>query len=233
MHSALIFEKLGYQAIGTSSAAIASSLGLEDGEKMHFSQLVEVVKSIVSKINLPLTVDLEGGYSRNIDTLCANVHTLAKLGVVGINLEDSITDGKRKIVDAHSFTNVIQRIKSYLDMHHIQMFVNIRTDFYIMGLDSPLKNTLKRIKLYEQVGIDGIFVPCITDLNDIEQVVSATKLPINVMSVADLIDFNTLSNIGVKRVSTGPFNYHIMMQFFEKNAQKIINANTFDPLFQQ
>ena len=63
--SALLFQKLGFNAIGTSSAAIATSLGYEDGEKMPFEDLFRIVKSIQSKINIPLTVDIEGGYSRN------------------------------------------------------------------------------------------------------------------------------------------------------------------------
>lgn len=230
-HSALIFEKLGYQAIGTSSAAIASSLGLEDGEKIHFSQLIEVIKSIISKVKLPLTVDMEGGYSRDINTICSNIHILAKLGVVGINLEDSVVNDKRKIINISDFTDTVKQVKRYIDTNNIQIFLNIRTDFYIMELNNPLENTLERIRLYEQIGIDGIFVPCVIDIDDIKQIVSATKVPINVMNMPNLPNFNTLTDIGVKRISLGPFAYNAMMDFLEKKAQKIINSKALDTLF--
>ena len=59
--SACIAEKVGYQAIGTSSAAIASSRGLEDGESISFDEIFKIVQEIISKTSIPLTVDIEGG----------------------------------------------------------------------------------------------------------------------------------------------------------------------------
>jgi hypothetical protein len=80
--SALIMQSLGFRAIGTSSAAIAASQGYQDGEGMPFKDLVKIVRSIQLKLEIPLTVDIEGGFSRDIDEVCANVKSLADLGVV-------------------------------------------------------------------------------------------------------------------------------------------------------
>jgi len=230
-HSALIYEKLGFKAIGTSSAAIAASLGLEDGERMPFSELINLVEKIISKTNLPLTVDIEGGYSRDIDGICNNIRTLAMLGVVGINLEDSVVSEERKIENKNDFANKIEQLKSFISRNNIQIFVNIRTDFYIMGLDEPFKNTLERIKLYENAGADGIFVPCVTDKTEIKEIVNTTKLPLNVMLMPVFPDYQSLTEIGVKRISMGPFAYNKAMNIFEKNAQKIITSNDFNNLF--
>jgi len=229
--SALLFQKLGFKAIGTSSAAIATSLGYEDGEKVPFKDLLRIVKNIQSKINIPLTVDIEGGYSRDKTELIGNITALQKLGVVGVNIEDSITNTEREIVNAQEFSKTIQLIKSYLSNNNMGIFLNVRTDFYIMGLSNPFEETQKRIKIYEENGADGIFVPCIVAENEIQKVVASTTLPINVMCMPNLPDFNTLQNLGVKRISMGPFLYNDMVSKLKKSIIEISANQTFSSLF--
>lgn len=229
--SALGFQKLGFKAIGTSSAAIATSLGYEDGEKMPFEDLLRIVKNIQSKINIPLTVDIESGYSRNTSEIINNIISLQKMGVVGINIEDSITNSKREIVNAQEFGKILQSIKSHLSKNNIEMFINVRTDFYIIGLANPFEETIKRIKIYEEFGADGIFVPCIVAENEIQQVVESTTLPINVMCMPDLPDFNHLEKLGVKRISIGPFLYNSMIDKLEKSIIEITKNKSFNSIF--
>lgn len=231
VQSASIFEEKGYKAVGTSSAAIATSLGLEDGEQMSFKQLNEIVKNITSKISIPLTVDIEGGYSRNVNEIIENIVTLHKNGVVGINIEDSIVVEERRILDAEEFGKTIRAIKAYLKENEIDIFLNVRTDFFIMGLDNPVEETIKRIKVYEKSGADGIFVPCITSEKDIKQVVETTTLPINVMTMPNLPNFNKLQELGVKRISMGPFIYSNITDHLKKTLQNIEKDQSFNCLF--
>jgi 2-methylisocitrate lyase-like PEP mutase family enzyme len=86
VQSAKIYEKLNFQAIGTSSAAIAHSLGYEDGEQMPFSDLLFIVERIIKSVPLPLSVDIEFGYGNTATEIAKNKITLEKLGVVGIKL---------------------------------------------------------------------------------------------------------------------------------------------------
>jgi len=229
--SALLFQKLGFKAIGTSSAAIATSLGYEDGEKMPFKDLLRIVKNIQSKINIPLTVDIESGYNRNTTEIINNIIALQKLGVVGINIEDSITVTERIIVNAQEFAKTIQSIKSHLSNNNIDIFLNVRTDYYIIGLTNPFEETLKRIKTYEESGADGIFVPCIVAENEIQKVVESTTLPVNVMCMPDLPNFNTLQDLGVKRISIGPFLYNGMVGKLEKSIIEIAKNQSFNSIF--
>jgi len=101
----------------------------------------------------------------------------------------------------------------------------------IMGLDNPLENTIQRIKLYEFNGADGVFVPCIVDIEDIKKVVNATTLPINIMTMPTLNDFETLKNIGVKRVSQGAFVYNSLMEDFKNKLITINKDHSFQSLF--
>ncbi|STW81467.1 carboxyvinyl-carboxyphosphonate phosphorylmutase [Klebsiella pneumoniae] len=86
--SAQAAQQAGYQALGSSSAAIAAMLGYEDGEEMSFDELFYVVSRIKTVSELPLSVDLEAGYGATTSHIIDNIRRLAHLGVSGINLED-------------------------------------------------------------------------------------------------------------------------------------------------
>ncbi|MEO6287314.1 MAG: isocitrate lyase/phosphoenolpyruvate mutase family protein, partial [Dyadobacter sp.] len=95
--SAKIFESNGYQAIGTSSQALANAMGYEDGENIPFEILLQFSKRVIENVNIPFSVDIEGGYSRNIDGIIENISKLHDIGVVGINLEDTIPGPQRTL----------------------------------------------------------------------------------------------------------------------------------------
>jgi 2-methylisocitrate lyase-like PEP mutase family enzyme len=232
VQSALIFEKQNYKALGTSSLAIANSLGFEDGEELSFETLLMIVKQIISKTNIPLSVDIEGGYSRNINKIIENIISLQKIGVVGINIEDSIVEnGVRKILPKDDFANILQSITKSLKEKNIDIFINARTDYFIMGLDNPLEETIKRVKLYSQNGVDGIFIPCITSIEDIKEIVKHTILPINIMTMPNLPSFDILQKAGIKRISQGPFVYNNVMEHFKNKLETINRDNSFKSLF--
>ena len=160
VNSTKVFEKLNFSAIATSSAAVAHILGYEDGEQLGFSELEYIVKRIISNTSLPVSVDIESGYGRDVSNVLENIERLFKLGVAGLNIEDSIMNNGRKLVAADEFAAKLKTIKSHLVKKEINMFLNIRTDTFIIGVPDLLNETKKRIKLYEDAGADGIFVPC-------------------------------------------------------------------------
>lgn len=229
--SAKIAEKLNFQAIGTSSSAIASILGYNDGEEMEFSELEYFVKRISLKSKLPLSVDLESGYSREPKEIFNHIKRLAKLGVVGINIEDSVVNEKRELLDANSFAKTFKEIKELLSKEDINIFLNVRTDTFILLQENRIEETKKRIELYEIAGANGIFVPCIEKMSDIQKIVNYTSLPINVMCMPELPDFETLKDLGVKRISMGNFIFDKMYNLFEKTTQKVITENSFNSIF--
>lgn len=229
--SAKIAENLNFQAIGTSSSAIASILGYNDGEEMEFSELEYFVKRIALNTNLPLSVDLESGYSRNPEEIVKYIIRLSKIGVVGINIEDSIVAEKRTLLNANDFANVLKEIKQHLDNSKIDMFLNVRTDTFILLQENTIEETKKRIKLYENAGANGIFTPCIENSSDIKEIVNCTKLPINVMCMPNLPDFNVLNNLGVKRISMGNFLFDKMYSQFEQTTKTVIEQQSFQSIF--
>lgn len=229
--SAKCAEQAGYKAIGTSSAALAHTLGYEDGEHMPFSELVFMVKRISDATSLPLTIDLEAGYSRDPKAIAENIKLLHNFGVVGVNIEDSVVDGERKLVDRDDFSNLIMALKKHLEALGVDIFINVRSDIFLLGLEGALNEAILRAKKYQSAGANGLFFPCITSETDIRAVVEATSLPINVMAMPDLPNISVLANLGIKRVSTGSFAHDNIYGQLSTLLANIKNGQSCQPLF--
>lgn len=229
--STKIAEELGFQAIGTSSAAIASLFGYNDGEDMSFSELEYMVKRIRATTQLPLSVDIESGYSNDTDTIVNNIIKLVNLGIVGINIEDSKINEKRELINAEKFAQQLLEIKTILKAENKDIFINVRTDTFLLGVPNVIDDTKKRIDLYTKAGADGIFVPCIENSKDIQEIVNYTRSPINVMCMPNLPDFEILKNLGVKRISMGNFLFDKMYQNFKELENDALINKSFKSIF--
>jgi 2-methylisocitrate lyase-like PEP mutase family enzyme len=231
VQSARIFEKCGYKALATSSAAIANSLGYEDGEKINFHELLFIVELIAANTSLPLTVDLESGYGTEIDEVINNIEQLHQVGVVGANLEDSDRNQpQRALVPATQFADKISQLKAGLKKKEIDFFINARTDAYIVDLPGAKEITLERIKAYDEAGADGIFVPFVAKEDLIAQFTKATKLPVNILFAPDLPSFTRLGQLGVARISMGTSAFRATYAHLERMAKDVLAKDDFSPL---
>lgn len=230
--SAITAHQSGYQALGTSSAAIAATLGYEDGEAMTFDELLYIVTRIKSVSHLPLSVDVEAGFGSTAGEITGHLKRLAQLGVVGINLEDSkVVNGARQLDEATAFARKLKEIRNALNAESYQLFLNIRTDTYLLNYEQALQETLLRGRLYEAAGADGLFVPCLTSEKDIETISKELNLPLNVMCMPDLPTFERLGEIGVSRISMGNF-VHSAIHSKLKDLMLIIQSQqTFTGVF--
>lgn len=229
--SAKIFEKNGLQAIGTSSWAIASTFGYEDGENISFEELLSTAEHIIKSVSIPVSVDMEAGYSRDNDAIVSNIEKIVQLGAVGINIEDSLINENIELVGAAAFGEKLQYISGQLKKKGIQVFINVRTDAFLVKSASALKETLERIKIYEQSGADSIFVPFVEGKDDIQQITAATKLPVNVLSVPNLPALEELAQLGVKRLSMGSAVFRAVYHHLDQLLQDIHQQQTVKPLF--
>ncbi|GEJ43477.1 isocitrate lyase/phosphoenolpyruvate mutase family protein [Chryseobacterium sp. ON_d1] len=232
VESARVYEKLGYKALATSSSAVALSLGYEDGEQMSFEEYFYIIKRIKASVSTPLSVDLESGYGSDIDTIVSNILKLIEIGVSGINIEDSYVTGRtRKLMDRNVFHEKLKDIFIKLGENRDQIFINVRTDPFLLKMENALEETLERIKLFEELKADGVFVPGMTSENAIRTITEATYLPVNVMCLPDLPDFDTLKKSGVKRITSGAFMYRHIYRELEKAGQTITDEKSFSKLF--
>lgn len=229
--SARAFQECGFPAVATSSAAVANSLGFDDGEKMSFQDYLFVVRRILSSINIPLTVDIETGYGHSDEDIANNLLQLAELGVAGINIEDSIIKGsERSLKDPIIFARTIDHIKKKLRSRNLDLFINLRCDSHLLNVDNKQQETISRVRIYNQSGGDGIFVPFLRNESDIIEVIANSDLPLNVMCVPDLPDLDALNKLGVKRVTMGPFMFQRVYSDISALTKAIVSSRTFSVL---
>ncbi|MES2279070.1 MAG: isocitrate lyase/phosphoenolpyruvate mutase family protein [Bacteroidota bacterium] len=221
--SARLIEAAGFAAIATSSGAIADSLGYPDGEKIPFSELFYVIGRIAACTSIPLSVDLERGYTDDLTELNGHIQQLIDIGVVGINLEDAQGED--------IYLRKLTGIKNYLAQTNQQLFINARTDVFLQKLDSPLETTLKRAKLYAEAGADGLFVTGVADLALVQEITTTVSLPVNVVAVPQLGSIAALAEIGIKRISMAVFLYRATYNQLEKLAQAVQTEHSLAPLY--
>ncbi len=197
--TARLIESLGAQAIATTSAGVAWSRGYADGDTLPIGHLLAAVEEIARVIRVPLSVDVEGGYSDDPAVVAGNVMRLAELGVVGINLEDG--GGAPEALCAK-----IAHIRQACSARGLDVYVNARTDVYLRGLAPPEQRvhaTLQRAAQYRAAGADGLFVPGLVDAAQIRDVAAGAGLPLNIMLRPTLPALDELESLGVRRLSAG------------------------------
>jgi len=196
--SAALMADAGARAVATSSAAVAWAHGYPDGDLLPTDRLIGTIAEIARVIDVPLTADIEGGYSDDLSALAHTVTRVIDAGAVGANLED----GQR---DPELHARKLEAARKAAEAAGVRLFINARIDVYLHGLaegEAAFQETLRRAELYRSAGADGIFVPWPTDAALIGRLAAAIPLPLNVMSRAGAPPAAELQTLGVRRLSS-------------------------------
>lgn len=197
--SAKIVENLGAAAVATTSAGVAWSLGYPDGYKMTAKLNAQVAKSIMRVVSVPVSIDFENGYSDDPSIVAENIKPLLNIGIAGINIEDG--QGSPDLL-----ARKIEAIRRTADGYGSKLYINARTDVYLASLVPAadcLAETFRRAKEYAAAGASGLFVPGITNGEEIAGIAEHTTLPLNIMAMPGLPKAKRLADLGVKRLSAG------------------------------
>jgi 2-methylisocitrate lyase-like PEP mutase family enzyme len=225
--SARVIESAGARAIATSSAAVAWAHGYPDGDALPVKLLAATTAAIARVIRIPLSVDAEGGYSKDPAVAADSVVALIDAGAVGINIEDA--DGGADLLCAK-----IERIRTVAAKRGVELFINARTDVYLFGLVSKelrLQETLVRAARYREAGADGIFVPAVIDSAEIRTLANEIRLPLNVLARPGLPDAAALAKLGVRRLSAGSQLAQRLWLEAAALAREFVETGRSDPLF--
>lgn len=205
--SAKIIESLGFPAIATASAAISNSNGYSDGENLPFGDFVSILKKIVNAVKVPVTADIESGYTSDLNTLENNIRQLTSIGIVGINIEGS----NAKTKETYSIEEQCDRIKTIrkvADEMGVPLFINARTDAFLYSNENAteeekLNEIIKRGKAYQLAGADGLYPILATSIESINSIVQETNMPVNILGFENAPALQELRGIKVARVSLG------------------------------
>lgn len=194
--SAALVASLGAKAVATTSAGVAWALGWPDGDALPVERVVQAARDVVRGADgLPVSIDMEGGYSDDPVAVAGLAARLVEAGVQGINIEDGGGAPERLAAK-------IAAIKATVGG---ALFVNARCDVWLRGVapDAPVAEAARRGAIYEAAGAEGFFAPGLTDVADIAAMVAATPLPLNLLAWPGLADAATLKGLGVRRLSAG------------------------------
>jgi 2-methylisocitrate lyase-like PEP mutase family enzyme len=198
--SARLIESLGAKAIATTSAGIAWSRGYADGNALPNDQLIAAARDIARRIRVPLSVDIEAGYSDDARAVARLAAGLLTVGAVGINIEDG-SDSPDLLC------RKIEAIRESGARSGIDLFINARTDVYLRGMasgETAVEEVIGRGARYRTAGCDGLFVPGLSESKAIAALTAAIKpMPLNIMAVPGLPSIDVLQQMGVRRLSAG------------------------------
>lgn len=221
--SAKIAEASGAQAVATTSAGVAWSLGLPDGNKLGRERAVAAVARIVKAVEVPVTADIEGGYAETPEGVSATVTDVLKAGAVGINIEDGNSAPEH-------FVEKIAAARRAANHLGVDLFINARTDVFLSGDGSEeqqIEEAIKRAGLYVTAGADGIFVPGATNQATISALVDGISVPVNVMVGPGSIDVTELGKLGVARVSLGSGVAQAAYAIAQRAAVELFTVGTY------
>ncbi|TMA64891.1 MAG: isocitrate lyase/phosphoenolpyruvate mutase family protein [Deltaproteobacteria bacterium] len=204
--SAVLFEREGFEAIATSSAGVAFSLGYPDGERVPRDEMLAAIARVVRATRLPVSADVEMGYGRTAHEVSETCRGVLDAGAIGVNLEDATGDDDRPLVEPELQAEKIRAVRATADAFGIHLVINARTDVYLLQVgEEPARfaEAVRRTNLYRQAGADCLFVPGVVDRGTIARLVREIDGPLNVLAVAGTPPVAELAAVGVRRVSQG------------------------------
>lgn len=221
--SAKAVHAAGAKALATGSHPMADMFGVADGETTPMPQVLYMLGQIVGASDLPVSHDIERGYGLHPGHVEQTVRSVARTGIIGVNMEDSLSDGTLRDVGEQVERYVAAR--AGLDSVCPGAWLNARTDIFAAMAHAPLDEKLEavaaRSEAYKAAGADSLFVPFLRDLDVIRQVCELSPLPVNVMRTLDGPSILDFARTGVARISHGPMPRNALMEALGRIAGEI------------
>jgi 2-methylisocitrate lyase-like PEP mutase family enzyme len=225
--SACILAGLGFQALATSSAASACSMGRKDGGLTR-DQALQHARAIVAATDLPVSADLEKGFGDAPEVVAETVRLAAQAGLVGCTIEDTTGNPNAPLYD---FSMAVERIAAAAQAARalpFPFFLTARAHNLLFPNPS-LDDTIRRLQAFEKAGADVLFAPGLPDLDSVRKVCAAVGKPVNFMVGIKGKSFSVaeLAAAGVRRISLATSLYRAAMTGFLAAAREVKDAGEF------
>ena len=225
--TARLLAYLGFEALATTSAGYAFTIGKRDGGLTREEALAGA-SAIASATDLPVSADLEHGFGDAPEGAAETIRMAAAVGVVGGSIEDSTGRAESPIYELELAT---ERVRAAAEAAHSLPFpftLTARAENYLHGR-SDLKDTMRRLQAYQEAGADVLYAPGLTTKDDIAALVSSVSRPLNVLMGLPGVHLTLaeLSSLGVKRVSVGSGLSRAALGAFVRAAREMLESGTF------
>jgi 2-methylisocitrate lyase-like PEP mutase family enzyme len=223
--SALLLKQAGFQALGTSSAAIASAMGRLDGRHaVTREEHLTNARLVGGLTGLPVNGDFEDGYGASPRDVAATVEVAIAAGLAGIGIEDTSGDPSNPI---RGFDDAVERVRQAAKTAKGRILLTGRTDNFIQGRPD-LEDTIKRLVAFAEVGADVLYAPYPPDMDAVSAIVKAVApKPVNILvgTMSGAVPWAELQKAGVKRVSMGVALYTRVMGDLQKAAKQLADGD--------
>ena len=227
--SAALVAQAGGRAIGTSSAAIAASLGLPDDPTTPIPAVFEAIARIAGAVTVPVTADLLDGYGLAANEL---VDRLLGAGAVGCNLEDSDHAHPGRLLDPAVAAARLTAVRSAAQRAGVDVVINARIDTTLHDNDGDPAATwadiVRRARLYLDAGADCVFPFGMTDPKAVVALVEEVDAPVNA-SLAPGAATTDVAAAGASRVSIGPRAHRVALAALDTLASNLLTPNSPTP----
>jgi 2-methylisocitrate lyase-like PEP mutase family enzyme len=225
--TARLLAHLGFEALATTSAGYAFSMGQRDNT-IDRSEMMAHVSRIAAATDLPVSADLENGFGDAPEAASESIWLAAAAGAVGGSIEDMSRQPGHPIYDCEF---AAERVRAAAEAAHALPFpftLTARAENYLAGRPD-LKDTINRLQAYQMAGADVLYAPGLTSKEDIMTIVKSLDRPINVVMGLQGVQLNLakLSEIGVRRVSVGSALSRAALGAFLRAGQEMAEHGSF------
>jgi 2-methylisocitrate lyase-like PEP mutase family enzyme len=226
--SAKAIAEVGAKAIATGSHSVAGAFGYADGQQIPLDLVIENARRIVNAVDLPVTIDFEGGYGVSAEDLRGPITRLIETGAIGINFEDQVVGGGGPIYPIAEQAARISAIRAAAESAGVALFINARTDVFLKSTpdthESHMAEVIDRARAYVDAGASGFFAPGLRDAGLIGRLVEASPLPVNIMVMPEVPSNAEMAKLGVARISYGGGPYRVAMAAFKTAGRDAIGG---------
>jgi 2-methylisocitrate lyase-like PEP mutase family enzyme len=225
--TARLLAQLGFEALATTSAGYAFSIGQRDNT-IDRDMMMAHVTEIVSATDLPVSADLENGFGDNPETVAETIRLAAATGLCGASIEDMTRTPDTPIYDLKLAAERIHAAAEVVRALPFTFTLTARAENYLVHRPD-LNDTIKRLQAYQEAGADVLYAPGLTSKEDIISVVRSVDRPVNVVMGLQGVQLNLaeLSEIGVKRISVGSALSRAALGAFLRAAREMKTHGTF------
>ncbi len=202
--SARVLERLGFEALATTSAGFAFSRGLPDAvDALTLDEVIAHVRELVEATALPVNADFQSGYAATSDGVAESVRRCVGTGVAGLSIEDATASDA--LFELEQAVERVAAARAAIDSAGADVLLTARAECFLVGHPEPLAESIRRLQAYSDAGADVLFAPGVREPDEISALVEAVApTPVNVLVSANAgITVQTLAQLGVRRISVG------------------------------
>jgi 2-methylisocitrate lyase-like PEP mutase family enzyme len=224
--SAVVLEGMGFDALATTSAGSAWTLGVPDN-RLRRDQTLAQLRAVADAVSVPVNADFEGGFADTPEEVAANVKLAAATGIAGLSLEDSTGNPDEPL---YPFDVAVERVRAArraIDESGTGVMLTGRSEGFVVGRPD-LEETIRRLQAYADAGADCLYAPRIETTEQISAVVTAVMpKPVNLLANAPFITVAEAASLGVRRISVGGTLARTAWAGFLAAADEIATEGTF------